>query len=260
MSRSSLVLPLALVAACTDAPADLPPDPTTPVDVTPVAQLPGDQLVIATGGAQGFAIDDALSVGYAGDATAGFTVEPDGAVWPNTRRPLYWVHAEAAATGSFEIATNHGIASGLVEAADLASVAFVPTSYQLDGSSPFALDVTRPEITVELRAADGRRLVDATLGMAVPQTAWDRGTLPAKAARHLVLVWADSIGETTLAVDVVDGTQRIERRTADGRTCFHAYAGDVEIATAMTFEGGTALADATNCVAGDATGVIAHTR
>ena len=66
----------------------------------------------------------------------------------------------------------------MVESADVVAVTVVPADYQLDGSSPFALDLDRRAIEIELADCDGRRLVDATLGISGDQTAWDRANPP----------------------------------------------------------------------------------
>lgn len=253
LALPAVVLP-AVLAACVDPVYPEREVPTTPVEIEVTTRAGEGPLVIATGGTVELAIDDPTSVGLEGTASDGYRVEPAGLVWPNTRAPRYDVRALAPGMGSFEIATNHGIATGLVESADLATVALVPADYVLDGSSPFAIDVARRDVAIELRAADGRRLVDASLGIAVEQTGWDRATLPATVARHLVLVYGDSLGERTVAVDVVDGAaviQRVEGRVSGGRVCFHAYAGTTEIATAMTITGGEPVPGAANCADGD---------
>lgn len=247
-------LPL-LAAACMDPTyPELSEPPTTPIEAAPVA--PGH--AIALGGVQGFTIDDPTSVGLSGDASDGYQVEPAGRVWPNVVEPLYYVRALAPGHGGFEIVTNHGIATGLVESAAVASVALVPADYQLDGSSPFAIGLDRRAIAIELRDDRGRPLVDLSLGIPAEQTAWDRATLPAIAARHVVAVYADSFGERGLAVDVIDAVDRIERRVLDDRVCFHAYAGTTEVAAAMTITGGTPVPGATNCAVGDPAAIAAR--
>jgi hypothetical protein len=233
---------------------ELPEPPTTPIEIAPLAP----HAVIATGGVQGFAIDDATSIGLSGDASAGYRVEPAGKVWPNLVQPLYYVRAFESGLGSFEIITNRGIATGLVESAEVASLALVPADYELDGSSRFAVDLNRREVVVELRDAAGRRLVDLSLGIPAQQTGWDRAILPARAARHVVAVYADSFGERGLAIDVVAAVDRIESRVAGDRICFHAYAGAIEVATAMTIRGGTPVPGAANCATGDPTSISAH--
>ena len=59
-------------------------------------------------------------------------------------------------------------------------------------------------------------------------------------------------------IQVVDRLDRIETRVAGDRTCFHAYAGTTEIATAMTITGGTPVPGAANCITGTPT-LGAHT-
>src|SRR5438045_9332306 len=132
MMKTLLVAPVLFAAACaTDTTyPDQAEAPTTPVATTPIATA-GDKLVIATGGTAGFAIADSTSVGLDGDASSGYAVEPAGDVWPNMKAPVYYVRALGGATlGSFEIQTNRGIASGLVESADLATASIVPADYQ----------------------------------------------------------------------------------------------------------------------------------
>lgn len=255
MTKTLLLAPV-LAAACMDPSYPEPRDlPTTPVATTPVA---AGAAVIASGGTQGFAIADPTSIGVDGQASDGYQVEPAGNVWPNMVEPVYYVRAFGPGLGSFEIATNHGIASGLVESADLAGVAIVPADYELDGTSAFALDLSRLAIQVVLTDGAGRRLVDATLGISGDQTAWDHAKRPAIVGRHLVRAWADSFAERALAIDVADGVDRIESRVTGNRTCFHAYAGAIELATAMTISGGTPVPGASNCVTDAPTDVIAH--
>lgn len=256
---TKLVLPIVLVTACV-APEypDAPTNPTTPVEIAPTAAT-DSEFVIATGGTLGFAIDDVTSIGLSGTASNGYQVEPHARVWPNTTQPLYYVRALAAGSGWFEIATNRGIASGLVESADVAEVAIVPAGYELDGRSAFALDLNRRDVEVAVRDRDGRRLVDATLGILDGQSAWDRATVAAAIGPQAVRVYADSFAERALAIDVVDGIDRIEAIATGDRTCFHAYAGSTEVATAMTLTGGTAIPGVTNCAIG-APGSIAAVR
>ena len=249
MSKSLLALPLFAAACLEPTYPELPETPTTPVETTQTARAGDAKVVIATGGVQGFAIDDRTSIGLEGFASDGYSVEPPKS-WPNLVEPLYHVRAHESGLGSFEVITNHGIASGLVESAAIASIAIVPADYQLDGSSPFALDLARTDITIELRDAAGRRLVDASLGIPANQTAWDRATLPATAARHHVALYADSFGEHTVAIDVIDRLDRFESRVDGELTCFHAYAGTVEIATNMVITGGEPVPGAINCARG----------
>jgi hypothetical protein len=255
MTKSLLALPL-LVTACMDTTyPEQRPTPTTPIDATPTATI--EDNVIATGGVQRFETDKS-AIGLEGFASDGYTVEPPRGIWPNLNAPVYDVRALESGTGTFEIITSRGIATGIVESADIASIRAVPTDYQLDGSSPFALDLSRREITIELRDAAGRRLVDASLGIPVQQTAWDRATLPAKAVRHIVALYADSFGEHALAIDVVDQIERMESRVDGARTCFHAYAGTTEVAVAMTITGGDLVPGAANCAIGTPATLIAR--
>jgi hypothetical protein len=261
MTKSMLVLPILFAAACVDSTyPELQEAPTTPVETTQVATAGNAPVVIATGGTQGFAIDDAASIGLEGNASDGYQVEPAGNAWPNMTKPLYWVRALRAGLGSFEIITNKGIASGLVESSDVASVALVPADYQLDGSSPFAIDTNRLGVQVVLADRDGRRLVDATLGISGDQTAWDHATRPAIVGRHLVRAYADSFGERELAIEVVAGIDRVESAVTGNVTCFHAYAGATEIATTLAISGGTPVDGASNCVVNAPTDVIAVRR
>lgn len=257
MSKTLLALPL-LAAACLEPSYPEPRDtPTTPIEAIEAARVGTGPAVIATGGVQTFAIE-VPSIGLEGNASDGYAVEPPKGIWPNTIAPRYDVRAFETGVGSFEIITSQGIATGLVESADVASVRLVPADYQLDGSSPFALDVSRREVTVELYDADGRRLVDTTLGIPVQQTAWDRARLPATAARHIITVYADSFGERVLAVDVVDQVDRLESRVIGDRTCFHAYAGSTEVATTMTITGGEPVPGAANCAVGNSATIAAR--
>jgi hypothetical protein len=253
MTKSLLVLPLVVASACVDSAVypELPADPTTAVQSRPEVTAGDAPIVIATGGVQGIAIDDVRSVGFSGDATAGFRVEPFDNVWPNTKKAEYWVRALAAGTGSFEIVTNQGIAGGSVESADVASVALVPQDYELDGHSPFAIDISRPRVQAIVLDATNRRLVDATLGLDGEQTAWDRVTVPATVGRLSVHVWADSLGDRELAIELADHVDRVETVVSGNRTCFHAYAGSTEIATTLAIDG-TPDPRATNCALGAA--------
>ena len=254
MMKVLAVLPVTLLA-CTDASMSEPIDdtPATPIAPRAIAQVADAPVIVATGGVAAFAIDDPSSVGWYGDATTGFAVEPfDADGWPNTQRAEYWVRALASGNGSFTIQTNHGIAAGSVLAAPLAGVALVPADYELDGHSAFAVDATRPLVQATLVDAQGRRLVDATLvlgGSGATQTAWDRVTLAAE-GRATLDASADSFASRSLAIDVVAGYDRTETVTVGGRTCVHAYKGDVEIATTMDISanGGTLDPHATNCV------------
>lgn len=248
-------LPLALVA-CVDAPsyprqAD---PPTTPIASRLLQTVADRPVVVATGGALGVAIDDATSVGWSGDATTGFRVEPFAA-WPNTVRPEYWIRALGTGTGSYTISTNHGMAVGTVDSAAVARVTLAPADYQLDGHSAFALAPTRAVVEADLLDATGRRLVDATLVLgeamrvdaSVGSTSWDHLALSSATGRHMVSAAAESFSARELAVDVDGQIDRTEHVTAGDRTCYHAYHGATEIATTWTLEG-TVDANATNCV------------
>src|SRR5262249_33474795 len=88
MSKPLPALP-ALAAGCLgQGPAALDPNvdrPSTPIafDQLEVGDAP---IVVATGGVQTITIPSAFSVGWSGTASDGFDLEPDGDVWPNTRR------------------------------------------------------------------------------------------------------------------------------------------------------------------------------
>jgi hypothetical protein len=260
-TKSLLVLPALFAAACVDPTyPELPETPDTPVETTQVARAGDAPVVIATHGVQGFEIADPTSIGIDGLASDGYRVEPDGNVWPNMSKQLYWVRAQQAGVGTFEIITNQGIASGLVESADVANVALVPADYQLDGASPFAIDTNRLGVQVILTDRDGRRLVDASLGISGEQTAWDHANRPAIVGRHLVRAYADSFAERELTIEVVDQIERVESRVTGNQTCFHAYSGTTEIATTLAISGGTPVAGASNCVIDAPTDVIAVRR
>src|SRR5687768_17312821 len=125
MSKSLLALPLFVAACLEPSYPELPEPPTTPVETTQTARAGSEPVVIATGGGQGIAIAERTSIGLEGLASDGYTVEPPNA-WPNLVEPLYLVRAHQSGLGSFEIITNHGIASGLVESAALATITLVP--------------------------------------------------------------------------------------------------------------------------------------
>jgi hypothetical protein len=235
MWKLLMAAPLVVLAACADDGRSYPaiPDPPTNPMASDVMTKVADQpIVIATHGVLAVALP--ASIGWSGDATAGFAVEPsDADGWPNTGKPEYWIRATIAGTGSFEISTNLGMAVGSVESADLARVALVPADYRLDGQAAFALDVRRPAVQAELLDRRGRRLVDASvvLGEAgARQTDWDRVALGATAGRHTVAAQADSFDARDLAVDLVDHVDRTETVLDGALTCFHAYLGDVEVA------------------------------
>lgn len=242
-----MLLALPLVAACA---ADVSMKPVADSPTTPIAF---DQLhagarpvVIATGGTQRVTIPDPTSVGWSGEASAGFDLVPPAGIWPNTRAPEYVVHANAATTGTFSIATDHGIASGDLASAEVDGVALVPASYALDGHSPWAIDPARPLVEIAITDHDGARLVDGSVQLAAAgatQTAWDTLAL---ASSQTVTITADSFAPRQLAVLVAGAPDRVETTHDGDRTCYHAYAGATEIATLLPLEG-TRDPDAINC-------------
>jgi hypothetical protein len=235
-----------VLAACASDGIDADhPDPTTPVAST-VTTTAGDTPVVARGGAMVVHVEDQTAIGLDGNASAGYVVEPYELVrWPNTISTDYWVRAEIAGTGSYDIVTSKGIASGLVWSADLARVEILPARYQLAGDT-FALAANRTDVQVALYAAGGTRLVDGTLAIAGTQTAWDTATL----ASGTFVVEGDSLPARSFTVPIVGAADRIEEVRVGNRVCFHAYAGTTEVATAMTIEGGVIDARATNCAVG----------
>jgi hypothetical protein len=252
MTKAALLLTV-LAAACTDDPiAEQRETPTTPIPARPTASVEGHALIVATGGAAAVVIEDRAAIGFSGDATPGYAVEPyELDRWPNTISPEYWIRAHVAGTGAYEIVTSKGIATGLVHSADVARVAVLPASYELaDASAPFAVAPNRTALEAALFDAQGRRLVDATLALGADgatQTAWDRAALAAATGIHTLTAAADSFGERTYAIEVVDGADRIEQTRAGDRTCFHAYRGTTEVVIAMTIEGGTPDPRSANC-------------
>jgi hypothetical protein len=245
-------LALIVLAGCTDLSYDPEPvDPSTPVAID-MLRVDGQPGIVATGGTQAVAIASVASIGWSGEATDGFAVEPfdvDG--WPNTHKPEYWVRALVAGTGSFVIRTNLGLAAGSIESADVATVAIVPHGYQLAGGGAFALDGTRLDVRAALLDPRGRGLVDATLVLAdagVPGTprGWDGLTLGATIGAHAIDVTADSIGDRRFSIEVRAGYDRIESVRVGDRTCRHAYAGDVEIVTQHAVAAAP-IAGAENC-------------
>jgi len=249
MSKTLLALPALLVVGCIDGQAPAPEAtdrPTTPITFDQLHI--GDQaIVIATGGTQTVSIADLQTIGFSGDATSGFELEPFAGIWPNVRKQEYRVRAVSSEqAGTFSIQTNKGIASGPVDSAEVARVALVPASYQLDGHSAFALDVSRPAAQVALFDTMNRRLVDSTLVADLTQIAWDTLALPATVGTATIHVSGDSFAAQTLTVAIADQVDRVEPVTADGRTCFHAYAGAVEVAKAMPLTG-TPDPDFVNC-------------
>lgn len=257
MTKAAALLPV-LLAACVDPSYPTVDDsPSTPVASVAQNRVADQAIVVATGGVEAIAIPDVASIGWSGDATAGFSVEPfDADGWPNTQKPEYWIRATAAGAGSFVIHTNHGIASGNLEAADVARVALVPADYELDGRSPFALSTERPLVAAALFDATDRRLVDATLVLGATgatQLAWDRATLTAAPGSHTLRVSADSFAGRDLTVDIVAAANaRTETVVSGNRSCVHTYVGNVEIAaaTAIATNGQTIDPHATNCVIG----------
>jgi hypothetical protein len=234
-----------VLAACADGVGPEHPDPTTPVAST-VTTTVGDTPVVARGGAMVVHVDDPTAIGLDGNASAGYVVEPyELARWPNTISVDYWVRAQIAGMGSYDIVTSKGIASGLVWSADLAHVAILPARYELAGDT-FALAANRTDVQVALYAADGTRLVDGTLAIDGTQTAWDTARLMSDTFN----VEGDSLPARTFTIPIVAAAERIEEVRDGNRVCFHAYAGTTEVVTAMTIEGGTIDPRATNCATG----------
>lgn len=260
MMKAAL-LATVLAACATDGIDAEHETPTTPLAATATTTVAGHDIVVATGGALAVRVEDKASIGLSGSASRGFAVEPyEIDRWPNTISPEYFVRANVAGTGSYEIVTSKGIATGVVRSAEIAKVALVPAHYELDGSSPFALAANRTELQVALYDAANRRLVDGTLAIAgATQTAWDSATLGATGrtisnvrsarmtGRHTLAISGDSLPERTFEIDVVEAADRIESTRVGNRTCFHAYAGATEVVVAMTITGGTQDPAALNC-------------
>ena len=246
MSKPLLLVPV-LLAACVDAPAlDNSELPATPIGFQQL-QLGDAPLVIATGGTQTVSFSDVSTIGWSGTASTGFELVPFADIWPATREQQYRVRAVTAdGTGTFAIQTNRGIASGTVTSADVAKLALLPASYQLDGHSPFALDVSRPEVEVALFDASGRRLVDSTLVADATQTAWDTLQIDGSVGTQTIHVTGDSFAAEDLTIALANQVDRVESTTTAGLTCFHAYAGDIEIAKALPLTG-TPDPDFANC-------------
>jgi hypothetical protein len=239
------VFAIVLAACATDGVGAEHPVPTTPVAST-VTTTAGETPVVARGGAMVVHVEDQTAIGLDGNASAGFVVEPyELARWPNTISTDYWVRAEIAGTGSYDIVTSKGIATGPVWSADLARVAILPARYQLAGET-FALAANRTDIQVALFAADGTRLVDGTLAIEGAQTAWDTATLTS----GTFAVASDALPTRSFTVPIVKAADRIEEARDGSRVCFHAYAGTIEVVTTMTIEGGTIDPRATNCAVG----------
>lgn len=230
MSKVALVLAPVLFAACVDNGAAGPeaPTPTSPVAF---AQLDADgTATIATGGVQIVSIADPLAVGLAGSATDGYELAPTTGGFPNGGLGEYRVRALTDANGAFSIETAKGIAAGQLASAPVERVAVVPSKYHLDGRSAFALDASRTDIEVQLFSADGRRLVDGSLAIAgATQTAWDRGTVTGAT----LTITADSFATESVNVTFATSVDHIDQVVEGGRTCFHAYAGNVEVATTI---------------------------
>lgn len=252
---ATLVSPVLFAAACVgEAPApDTSELPTTPIafDARHAADQP---IVIATGGTETVSFSDpAVLVGWSGTVTAGFELSPALDIWPSVREQSYQIRALGGATGAFSIQTNTGVASGSLASADVAAVTLVPASYRLDGHSQFALDTSHADVTIALVDAAGGRLVDTTLvatdaTTAVTQTGWDTLALGASSGTRTIRVTGDSFAPTDLTIAVSDNRaiDRVDTETSGELTCFHAYAGDVEIAKVMPLTG-TPDADFVNC-------------
>jgi hypothetical protein len=192
MMKSLLLVPV-LVAACADAPSyPVPSDsPSTPVAFDQL-RVDGADAPIATGGIQVISIPDPTSVGWSGQASSGFAVEPYASVWPETQKPEYHVVALADGSGTFSIQTQHGIASGQVTSADVARVDAQPAGNGL--------------IEVALYDRDGHRLIDGSLAIhdqadpTAVQRAWDQLAVAATPGTHSLVVTADSIPQQLLTV------------------------------------------------------------
>jgi hypothetical protein len=256
MKNAALLL--TVLAACTTE--GLPVEretPSTPVASKAITAVEGHAIVVAAGGALAVHVEDQAAIGLEGSASDGYAVEPyEVNRWPQTISTDYVVRANVAGIGSYEIVTSKGIATGIVKSADVARVELVPANYELDGSSPFAFAANRTQMRAALYDGDGRRLVDATLVIGATQTAWDSAFLPATSGAQSVTLGAESFGERTFTIDVVQDIERVEEVRSGDRTCFHAYAGSTEIAAALTITSGTPDPTATNCAFG--AGASAH--
>ena len=216
MTDLKLVVPL-LLAACAEAPGELAPPTTAPIEFTRL----GVVTTVATGGYETIAIADDAAVGLSATATEGYVVEPVGGAWPNMIEPEYHVRALVAGTGSFAIQTSHGVAAGDVASADVVRVALAPVNYALDGHSRFIVDPALPELEVDLFDNRGYLLVDGSLRIAgAPQLGWDRMMVTSAAQ---LTIEADSIAAMTFSVDMADRVDRIVQVAELGRTCLHAY-------------------------------------
>jgi hypothetical protein len=248
MMKASL-LALTLAACTTEGLPVEGETPSTPVESKAITVVDGHEIVVAQGGALAVHVIDQASIGLEGNASDGYAVEPyEINRWPQTISTDYFVRANVAGMGTYEIVTSKGIATGLVKSAEVARVELVPANYELDGSSPFAFAANRTQMRAALYDRDGRRLVDATLAIGATQTAWDSASLPAAPGQHSVTIGAESFGERTFAIEVVQDIERVEQVRSGDRTCFHAYAGTTEIAAALAVTGGTPDPTATNCV------------
>jgi len=253
---ATLVSPVLFAAACVgEAPA---PD-TTELPSAPIAfdaRHAADQpIVIATGGTETVSFSDPdVIVGWSGSASAGFELSPALDIWPSVREQRYQIRALGGATGAFSIQTNTGVASGSLASADVAAVTLVPASYRLDGHSPFALDVSHSDVTVALVDAAGRRLVDTSLvatdaaDASLAQTGWDTLALGTSGGTRTLHVAGDSFAaiDLTVAISAGSAIDRVDTETSGELTCFHAYAGNVEIAKQLPLTG-TPDATFVNC-------------
>lgn len=206
MMKTLLALPVVLAAACADSPTRAPDISDSPQNPIAFQQLSvdGASAPIATGGVQVVSIaNDPLSVGWSATASDGIDVEPFGQVWPNTRKPQYFVHVVSG--GSFAIQTDHGVAAGEVATAEVARVALVRAPVAavpaVSASAPGPIVVE-----VALYDANGNRLIDGSLAIrdandpSSAQIAWDRIELAPDAAGHTIVVNGDSISEQRLSL------------------------------------------------------------
>lgn len=192
MSKVLLVLPV-LVAACVETPSYRPQPglPDTPVAFESLQRAGDAPIVIATGGVEVISISDPASIGVSGESSDGFEIDPHDHAWPNMKQATYALRALQPGDGDFAIATDHGIASGPLAAADVARVALASTS---------------PVVRVALYDAGGNRLVDGTLAIADDQpgataAGWDGLALAATHGAHTLTVTADSIAPQQFTID-----------------------------------------------------------
>ena len=109
-----------------------------------------------------------------------------------------------------------------------------PAAYRLDGRSAFAIDTNRPALEVALLDATNRQLVDGSLAITgATQTDWNLATLPAAPGNYAVQVSADSVPPTRATITVVGAIDQLVQVTEDGRLCYHAYAGNTEVAMTL---------------------------